>query len=98
MGESKRFKLWLSGPVPQALTPRVGLLWARRWQQALGGSRGIDVTGGMQAKVNEMLALAEGVSSLVAVQIISGLCPGLLQSVLSHPEFEAGTRIRVIRR
>ncbi len=66
-----------------------------QWQEALGGSRGIDVTGGMLSKVKEMLALVEEVAELGSVQLISGLCPDLLRSVLGRPDCVAGTRIRL---
>ncbi|OIO89151.1 MAG: hypothetical protein AUK03_15000 [Anaerolineae bacterium CG2_30_64_16] len=61
--------------------------------QVLGGSRGVDVTGGMAAKVTEMLALAQATPALAAVQIISGLAPGLVRTVLTDPQARAGTRI-----
>jgi isopentenyl phosphate kinase len=59
----------------------------------LGGSRGMDVTGGMLAKVSEMVALVQAMPSL-SVQIISGMVPGLVQTVLTDPQARAGTRIR----
>lgn len=61
--------------------------------QALGGSRGVDVTGGMVAKVREMLALVQATPALTSVQIISGLTPGLTHAALVDPELRAGTRI-----
>jgi isopentenyl phosphate kinase len=61
--------------------------------QALGGARGVDVTGGMLAKVAEMIALLEATPSLVAVQIVSGLVPGLVRACLENPNVLAGTRI-----
>jgi isopentenyl phosphate kinase len=61
--------------------------------QALGGSRGVDVTGGMVAKVRDMLALAQQSPGLSCVQIVSGLTPGLVRSVLGDPASHAGTRI-----
>ena len=54
----------------------------RRCASALGGSRGVDVTGGMAAKVSEMLALAGRAPSLRAIHIVSGLVPGLVRDVL----------------
>lgn len=60
---------------------------------ALGGSRGVDVTGGMVGKVAEMLALVQATPSLTAVQIISGLEPGLVRAVLAGGDVRAGTRI-----
>jgi isopentenyl phosphate kinase len=59
----------------------------------LGGSRGVDVTGGMLAKVAEMVALARATPSLACVQVISGLTPGLVGRVLADPTLAAGTRI-----
>ncbi len=59
----------------------------------LGASRGVDVTGGMVSKVEEMLALLKATPSLRHVQIISGLVPGLLQSAMVDPELETGTRL-----
>jgi len=59
----------------------------------LGGSRGVDVTGGMVTKVQEMLALLETTPALRQVQIISGLVPGLMQAVMVDPALEAGTRL-----
>lgn len=61
--------------------------------QILGGSRGVDVTGGMVAKVTEMIDLVRSTSSLAAVQVISGLMPGLVQGVLLDPALPSGTRI-----
>lgn len=61
--------------------------------QALGGSRGVDVTGGMVAKVQEMLALIAVTPSLRSVQIISGLMSGLMEEVLVDPARRVGTRI-----
>lgn len=57
---------------------------------ALSGSRGTDVTGGMVAKVRQMLdltAMHDGLS----VRIFSGLEPGLLGRVLLAPEESVGT-------
>ncbi|MCX7706531.1 MAG: isopentenyl phosphate kinase [Anaerolineae bacterium] len=59
----------------------------------LGASRGVDVTGGMVSKVGEMLALLEATPSLRQVQIISGLVPGLVASVMADPASQAGTRL-----
>jgi isopentenyl phosphate kinase len=60
---------------------------------ALGGSRGVDVTGGMLAKVREMLGLVQATPSLSVVQVISGLSEGLLRTTLIDPDTTAGTRI-----
>lgn len=61
--------------------------------EALGGSRGVDVTGGMSAKVQEMLALVKANNDLLGVHILSGLVPGLVRDVLLAPDVKAGTRI-----
>jgi isopentenyl phosphate kinase len=47
----------------------------------LGGSSAVDVTGGMQSKVYEMLALVKDDPEL-AVRIFSGLQPGLVEQAL----------------
>lgn len=59
----------------------------------LGGSRGVDVTGGMATKVRDMLQLVEVLPSLT-IRIMSGLEPGLLRKVLIDPTFETGTILR----
>lgn len=61
---------------------------------ALGGSRGVDVTGGMVAKVDAMVALAASAPGLREVHIISGLQPDLVRRVLADPTVAEGTRIR----
>lgn len=61
-------------------------------ESALGGSHGVDVTGGMASKVRDMLRLVEAVPGLT-VRIVSGLDPALVQRVLSDPALEAGTAI-----
>lgn len=62
-------------------------------EDVLGGSRGVDVTGGMAAKVHEMLALVRSVDGLSAVHIVSGLVPGLVRDVLIDADLRTGTRI-----
>lgn len=63
-------------------------------ENVLGGSRGVDVTGGMAAKVREMQALAQRVEGLREVHIISGLRPGLVRDALLREDMPEGTRIR----
>jgi isopentenyl phosphate kinase len=75
------------------VVPELASSSLRSLGQALGGARGVDVTGGMLAKVSEMIALLEATPSLVAVQIISGLVPGLVRNCLIDPDVRAGTRI-----
>jgi isopentenyl phosphate kinase len=77
------------------LIPEITPAGLPQWEPGLGGSRGVDVTGGMLAKVTEMLTLLEEVPSLGAVQIVSGLRPGLLRSVLVEPDLRAGTLIHL---
>jgi len=59
----------------------------------LGRSQGMDVTGGMLAKVRAMCALVEELPHL-QVRLISGEEPGLLVRVLCDPGVEVGTVIR----
>jgi len=83
----------VAGELIEEITPAM-------WPQlvgALGGSHGVDVTGGMMAKVAAMLALVQAVPALEAVQIISGLTPGLVREVLTDPRRRAGTRIAATR-
>jgi len=61
-------------------------------EAALGGSRGVDVTGGMASKVRDMLRLVEAAPGLT-VRIMSGLNPALVQQALSDPDTESGTVI-----
>ncbi|RMG89413.1 MAG: uridylate kinase [Chloroflexi bacterium] len=58
----------------------------------LGGSRGTDVTGGMAAKVQAMVALAGRLPGL-QVRIFSGLESGVVAQVLTNPETAVGTLI-----
>ena len=61
-------------------------------REALGGSAGTDVTGGMASKVRDMLALAEQHQGL-SMRIFSGLEPGRLRDILLDPQQPAGTLI-----
>ena len=58
----------------------------------LSGSHGVDVTGGMGAKVRAMYSLARSHPGL-RVQIVSGLEAGLLEEVLINPGCEVGSII-----
>jgi isopentenyl phosphate kinase len=60
--------------------------------RSLGGSRGVDVTGGMDSKVRQMLHLVQTSPGLV-VHILSGLERGLLTRVLLDANLVTGTRI-----
>jgi isopentenyl phosphate kinase len=61
--------------------------------RALGGSRGVDVTGGMVAKVTAMAEMMRATPVTSAVQIFSGLVPGLVYTALINPDAAVGTRI-----
>lgn len=61
------------------------------YQSALGGSAGVDVTGGMYTKVMDMLQIAQ-VGGGVPVDIIDGREAGLLRDALLGREV-GGTRI-----
>lgn len=62
-------------------------------EQWLGSSHGVDVTGGMLSKVQEMIALAQQVPALL-VHLITGQVPNRLRQTLLDPEGAGGTRIR----
>jgi isopentenyl phosphate kinase len=62
-------------------------------QASLAGSRGTDVTGGMQSKVMDMLELV-GEYPQISVRIFSGLDPGLLRRALLQDTGVSGTVIR----
>ncbi|HSD83363.1 MAG TPA: isopentenyl phosphate kinase [Anaerolineae bacterium] len=64
-----------------------------QYTSALGGSHGTDVTGGMSAKVNQMLGLVQRYPSLEA-RIFSGAVRGHVQQLLIDPATEIGTAIR----
>jgi isopentenyl phosphate kinase len=62
-------------------------------KRRLGGSHGVDVTGGMFSKVQEMVALARDFPGLL-VHLISGEEPDRLRQILVDPELPQGTRIQ----
>lgn len=59
---------------------------------SLGGSRGLDVTGGMASKVQQMFELVQKRPGLT-VHILSGMEPGLLKRALLEADLAVGTRI-----
>ena len=61
-------------------------------KNALGGSRGADVTGGMAAKVQDVLDLAVARPGM-EIQIFGGLEPGVIKSLLLDPRRTIGTTI-----
>jgi isopentenyl phosphate kinase len=58
----------------------------------LGGSHGVDVTGGMRSKVQLMAGLLQHLPEL-RVYLLSGLTPGLLERALREPDLNPGTLI-----
>lgn len=78
----------LSGAVIPAITPAN----LAQVEAALGGSAGTDVTGGMETKVRDMVALVQAKPSMT-IRIFDGREPGLLQATLLG-EATPGTAIR----
>ena len=74
------------GTVAARITPRT----LPALGDALRGSRGTDVTGGMLSKVVGMVALAARTPGL-SIRIFSGLLPGQLARVLAAPALPVGT-------
>ncbi|NPV66786.1 MAG: uridylate kinase [Anaerolineae bacterium] len=72
--------------------PRITPLDLPEIEVALGGSHGVDVTGGMASKVRDMVALVTAIPGLT-VQIVSGLDADLVRQVLVTPDSAAGTVI-----
>ena len=75
---------WPEGDIIPQIGPGAAL-------KSLGGSHAADVTGGMESKVQEMLALAEAWPTL-EVLIFSGEAPGRVQAALEG-QTVPGTRI-----
>ncbi len=82
-------------PLQDALARPIARLLPQDWPQIqaqLGGSHGLDVTGGMLTKVRMMMDLvAQGHTG--QVRLISGLRQGALQQALLDPASTAGTVI-----
>lgn len=62
-------------------------------ESQLRGSHGVDVTGGMIAKVRSMVALVQR-EPAIRVQIISAMREGLIAQTLTGEDSNAGTAIR----
>lgn len=71
---------------------RASVGWGSTPPFALGGSHGVDVTGGMESKVREMAALVQVHPGLV-VRILSGERPGDVTRALVEPAADLGTQI-----
>lgn len=61
-------------------------------ESQLRGSHGVDVTGGMLAKVRIMLALVQR-QPMIRVQIVSAVQDGVIERTLTREDFDAGTVI-----
>lgn len=59
-------------------------------EEMLAGSHGVDVTGGMLAKIRTMYDLVCNQPSLT-VRLISGMRPGLIERALLDPGIQEGT-------
>jgi len=77
--------VWLDYPANTRLMTRITPAAHKRLENVLGGSAGIDVTGGMRTKVDQMIALVSQFPQTEVV-IFSGTDPGALHDVLmGHP-------------
>ncbi len=74
------------------LIPRIRISELDALDDALGGSHGVDVTGGMAGKVAEMAALIRRYPH-VRVHLISGETPGRLERHLLDPDLPLGTTL-----
>ena len=61
-------------------------------ESQLRGSHGVDVTGGMIAKVKGMLALVQR-EPTIRVHIVSAMRDGLIEQMLAQEDFDTGTVI-----
>ena len=78
---------------PEArLIPEINPAKLAQVEKLLHGSHGVDVTGGMLAKVRLMAELVRAQPEL-AVHLISGRTPGRIAEALIHPEAGGGTII-----
>ncbi|HNR97683.1 MAG TPA: isopentenyl phosphate kinase, partial [Anaerolineae bacterium] len=89
--------VFTSDPRSDPTAQRVPEITPANWpsvQRGLGASRAADVTGGMRAKVGEMVRLAEEVPGM-EVRILSAERPGALASALQEEQAgDCGTVIR----
>jgi len=74
------------------LVPLIRAGRAAESQSVLGGSHGVDVTGGMRTKVQGMVDLVRAMPAL-RVALLSGLEPGLLERALTVADLNPGTLI-----
>lgn len=66
-------------------------------QGGLGGSAGVDVTGGMAAKVAQSIGMVQRHPNIEIV-VCSGLYPGNVLRALTEPDVQIGTRISTSER
>lgn len=78
-----------TGTIISVITPQN----VTRYAHALGGSHGVDVTGGMADKVHQMLDVVRRYPAIEA-RIFSGAVRGNVQQLLLDPHAEIGTVIR----
>ena len=77
------------------LIPLINRLNFATISEHLGGSHGVDVTGGMLAKVQQSLAMTERFRELEVI-ICSGLIEGNLRKALTNTGEQVGTVIRAL--
>jgi isopentenyl phosphate kinase len=91
-------RILLLGEVPGVLDPagdvipRITPDTLPAFQSALGGSSGVDVTGGMADKVARMVELVHAFPN-IDVHLFSGTAPGMLARVLVDSTVQVGTQI-----
>lgn len=96
--ELRSARILLLGEVPgvldlnSAVIPRITPDNLSKLQETLTGSRGVDVTGGMEDKVTRMIQLVQHHPQM-CVHILTGTEPGLLTRVLTDAALPVGTRI-----
>nr|HID13069.1 uridylate kinase [Anaerolineae bacterium] len=96
--ELRPARILLLGEVPGvlgpdgAVVPHITPLDFPALREALAGSGGVDVTGGMADKVAQMVELVQHHPE-TCVHILSGAEPGLLARALLNAGLHAGTRI-----
>jgi len=73
--------VWADFPVRKLLVERITPDSFDEIRRGVGGSHGADVTGGMESKVRQMLALVQQIPELT-VQIFAGEVPGNLERAL----------------
>ena len=81
-----------SDPIRDPAAQPIPEITRQNWAEVralLGGSHATDVTGGMLAKVEEMVTLVRELPGLI-VHLLSGLRPGTVESALRRPSAAGG--------